>query len=280
MTKGRGWKRNPRNVRRRESFSRGDNSTGERKSEARVWMLRGRDWWKGTRARCGDAGGRDGDAWASWPRSFQEPSVPRFNFLRGLISPSFRSRHQAKVRTPPKSGASREGFWLRRDPPQCRLSRSVKSRHPRLKKLIRYPAVLAPQSHGDWKGQCRETKYEIRRREKGFVSMRKGEGEKERKGQNSRSKKWDGKGTSEKTRRDGPAVIISDNHPEKLRGTSFLPHPPIVSSVFHQDTNKNALSNPSSLDATLIFSTRWCSLYRLSGERHHCGIFQILAARI
>ena len=38
----------------------------------------------------------------------------------------------------------------------------------------------------------------------------------------SRNKKWDGKGTSEKTRRDGPAVIISDNHPEKLRGTSVL----------------------------------------------------------
>lgn len=34
-----------------------------------------------------------------------------------------------------------------------------------------------------------------------------------------------GEGTSEKTRRDGPAVIISDNHPEKLRGTSFFPHP-------------------------------------------------------
>lgn len=30
-----------------------------------------------------------------------------------------------------------------------RLSRSVKSQHPRLKKLIRYLGVLAPQSRGD-----------------------------------------------------------------------------------------------------------------------------------
>lgn len=62
----------------------------------------------------------------------------------------------------------------------------------------------------------------------------------------------------EKTRRDGPAVIISDNHPEKLRDTSHPPPslPLVVSSVLHQDANKNALSNPSFSDVTLIFSTR------------------------
>lgn len=59
--------------------------------------------------------------------------------------------------------------------------------------------------------------------EEGHVLTRKGE---------SVEMERDESGTSEKTRRDGLAVIISDNHPEKLRNTSsFLPIF-LVSSVF------------------------------------------------
>ena len=56
---------------------------------------------------------------------FRNPSVRRFNFLRGLIS------------TPP---SSRSTITLPKP-----LSRSVKSQHPRLKKLIRYLAVLGQE---------------------------------------------------------------------------------------------------------------------------------------
>lgn len=95
-------------------------------------------------------------------RSFQDPSVPRFNFLRGLISLSPPSDNQpdteAEVSTPQSQESRR--FLTASAYPHCRLSRSVKSQHPRLKKLIRYLSPCWPRNpRGGLKGTIpRETK--------------------------------------------------------------------------------------------------------------------------
>lgn len=113
----------------------------------------------------------------------EHPGRDPFKILRFLVLIFFAAwfhPHPQSLDTKPKyqPPSRRGGFQLYRSPPQCRLSRSVKSRHPRLKKLIRYLATLAPQSRGNWKGQCRETKYEGR--EEGVSSCREKEKAKEK----------------------------------------------------------------------------------------------------
>lgn len=253
------------------SFSHDVDSTKEKKSR----RLRGDshldvgegggDWWRSKRVHreekrerefsVSGADGRevDGGAWASWPRSFQDPSVPRFNFLRGLISPSPPDT-KPKYQPPSRRG----GFQLYRGPPQCRLSRSVKSRHPRLKKLIRYLAALAPQSRGNWKGQCRETKYEGG--EKGIFVSR--ERERKRKKQDSRDKKGNaGRVPARRLRGMVLQWLYPTTTPKNFGTPRFSSYLLLLPSVFHQDTNKNALSNPFSSWTWLLYLSRDDVLY-------------------
>lgn len=137
----------------------------------------------------------------------------------------------------------------------ARLSRSgVKSRHPRLKKLIRYLGVLAPQSRGgDWKKKGTMPRDEIYMGEGG--------------GGNSSSLLLEGTPTTVRRRlrrragRRGPASDYIRQPPRKTSGhlRLFPFHPALgrttvitvcsssaSSSSFHQGPNKNVLSPPPS----------------------------------
>lgn len=137
----------------------------------------------------------------------------------------------------------------------ARLSRSgVKSRHPRLKKLIRYLGVLAPQSRGgDWKKKGTMPRDEIYMGEGG--------------GGNSSSLLLEGTPTTVRRRlrrragRRGPASDYIRQPPRKTSGhlRLFPFHPALgrttvitvcsssaSSSSFHQGPNKNVLSPPLS----------------------------------
>lgn len=193
----------------------------------------------------------------------EHPGHDPFKILRFLVliffaawfHPHPQPRHQAEVPTP----ESPRRFPTVPGPPQCRLSRSVKSRHPRLKKLIRYLAALAPQSRGNWKGQCRETKYEGE--EKGiFVSTR--ERERRRKKQDSRDKKGNaGRVPARRLRGMVLQWLYPTTTPKNFGTPRFSSYLLLLPSVFHQDTNKNALSNPSSSWTWLLYLSRDDVLY-------------------